>query len=167
MAKNVFWGTLFSLVAALLQSTLFARLSVYHAIPDLVLVIIVFSAYINGTMTGQLTGFFSGLMLDFISAAPLGFNTLIRTLIGAAVGLMKGTFFLGRVILPIVLCACATLFKAGLYSLLHLLFSGAVPAYTFDSPALWLETGLNALLAPIVFAFLRLFSSLLIGRRDY
>jgi hypothetical protein len=66
-----------------------------------------------------------------------------------------------------VLCACATLFKAGLYSLLHLLFADAVPAYAFDTPALWLETGLNALLAPIVFAFLRLFSSLLIGRRDY
>ncbi|GHU52135.1 hypothetical protein FACS1894200_12640 [Spirochaetia bacterium] len=70
MGKNVFWGSVFSLVAALLQSTIISRLAMFQAKPDFVLMIIVFVAYLNGTMTGQLTGFFSGLLLDFISAAP-------------------------------------------------------------------------------------------------
>jgi rod shape-determining protein MreD len=100
MAKNIIWIVVFALIAAILQSTLLARLAIYKAVPDLALGIIVYAAYVNGTMTGQLSGFFSGFFLDFLSSAPLGLNALVRTLIGACVGLMKGTFFLDLVFLP-------------------------------------------------------------------
>ena len=167
MAKKVVWGVVFAVIAALLESTVFSRLSVYiHAVPDLALGILVYSAYVNGVMTGQLTGFFSGFLLDFLSAAPLGFNALIRTLIGALAGLMKGTFFLDVIFLPMALCAGATAFKALIYLLLHLLLAGAVPAYSFMGPTLWIELGLNTALAPFLFAFLKLFESLLVGQRE-
>lgn len=165
MAKNVLGAIGFALLAAMLQSTILRRLAVYHAVPDLVLVIIVFSAYNNGTMTGQLTGFFSGLLLDFLSAAPLGLNMLIRTLIGALSGLIKGAFYLDTLFLPMFLCAGATGLKALLLSGLHLLFTQGVPAYTFDTPLLWVEMAFNTVLAPFVFGFLKLFKSLLIGGR--
>jgi rod shape-determining protein MreD len=128
MAKNVLWATIFALIAGILQSTLLSHLAVYHAVPDLALGILVFSAYVNGSMTGQLTGFASGLLLDFLSAAPLGLNAFVRTLIGAAAGLMNGTFFLDAVFLPMALCAGATLIKAAVVFVLLLLCSGAVPA---------------------------------------
>jgi rod shape-determining protein MreD len=166
MAKNIIWTVLFSLCAAILQSTLLSRLALYHAVPDLALGIIVYSAYVNGTMTGQLSGFFSGIMLDFLSAAPLGLNALIRTVMGALAGLMKGTFFLDIFFLPMVLCAAATLMKALSLFLLHLLFAGAVPAYPLAAPVLWVELGLNTLSAPLLFGLLRLFSPLLTDRRD-
>jgi rod shape-determining protein MreD len=166
MVKNVIWAVIFSLCAAILQSTLLSRLALYHAVPDLALGIIVYSAYVNGTMTGQLSGFFSGIMLDFLSAAPLGLNALIRTVMGALAGLMKGTFFLDIFFLPMTLCAAATLMKALALFLLHLLFAGAVPAYPLAAPVLWVELGLNALSAPLLFGLLRLFSPLLAGRRD-
>jgi rod shape-determining protein MreD len=166
MAKNVVWAVVFSLCAAILQSTLLSRLALYHAVPDLALGIIVYSAYVNGTMTGQLSGFFSGILLDFLSAAPLGLNALIRTLMGALAGLMKGTFFLDIFFLPMALCAAATLMKAFSLFLLHLLFSGAVPAYPLADPVLWVELGLNTLSAPLLFGLLRLFSPLLAGRRN-
>jgi rod shape-determining protein MreD len=166
MGKNVIWATVFALVAAVLQSTLLSRLAIYHAVPDLALGILVFSAYNNGPMTGQLTGFFSGLLLDFLSAAPLGFNTFVRTIIGATVGLMKGTFFLDTLLLPMALCGAATLSKALFFWILHLLFDAAVPAYAAQSPVLWVEFALNALLAPFLFALLKLFKPLLIEGRD-
>jgi rod shape-determining protein MreD len=166
MAKNVIWATLFALVAIILQSTLLGRLAVYHAVPDLALGILVFSAYTNGTMTGQLTGFCSGLLMDFLSAAPLGLNAFIRTLLGALGGLMNGALFLDSVFLPMALCAGATLLKAFLYYALHLLFSGAVPAYALWEPALWVELALNTLSAPFLFYFLKLFKPLLAGRRE-
>ena len=165
MTKNVVSATVFAILAGLLQSTLLSRLAVYHAVPDLALGILVYSAYVNGTMTGQLTGFFSGLFLDFLSAAPLGLYTFVRTLVGAAVGLMNGSFFLDSFLLPMALCAGATLIKAALLFVLHLLFSGAIPAYTLLEPLLWVELTLNTLSAPFLFGLLKLFNSLISGKR--
>ncbi|MDR0377800.1 MAG: rod shape-determining protein MreD [Spirochaetaceae bacterium] len=166
MTKPVVWGTVFTLIAGVLQSTLFSRLAVYHAVPDLALGILVFCAYINGTMTGQLTGFCSGLLLDFLSAAPLGLNMFIRTLIGALGGRMNGTFFLDGVFLPMALCAGATVIKAVLYFVLNRLFSGTIPAYSVIEPALWVEILLNTLTAPFLFGLLNLFKPLLLGRKE-
>jgi rod shape-determining protein MreD len=166
MGKNIIWTTVFVIVAAILQSTLLSRLAIYHAVPDIALGILVFSAYNNGTMTGQFAGFFSGLLLDFLSAAPLGLNTLVRTVIGASVGLIRGTFFLDTILLPMALCGGTTLMKALFFWILHLLFTSAVPVYIVLSPVLWVELALNILIAPFLFALLKLFKSLLVEGRD-
>ena len=108
--------------------------------------------------------FFSGIALDLLSAAPFGLNALVRTIIGATAGLMRGTFFLDGVVLPMILCASATLFKALLLFLLSLVFMGAVHSYSVFSPVLWAEMALNAFTAPFLFALLKRFGSLLFGR---
>jgi rod shape-determining protein MreD len=166
MTKRVVWTSIFTLVAIILQSTLLYRLALYEAVPDLALGILVYSAYMNSAMTGQLSGFFSGLFLDFLSAAPLGLNTLIRTVVGAAVGRVSGTFFPDSLFFPMALCAGATILKAALFFLLHLLFAGAAPFYSLQDMTFWMELLLNTLLAPFLFAFLRLFKSLLIGKEE-
>jgi rod shape-determining protein MreD len=166
MAKKVIWTVAFSLCAAVIQSTLLFRLALYEAVPDLALGIIVYSAYVNGAMTGQLSGFFSGLLLDGLSAGPPGLNALIRTLAGALTGLLKGAFFLDFLFLPMILCAAATIVKALALFLLHLLFAGAVPAYPLAAPVLWVELGLNTLSAPFLFGLLKLFHPLLAGGRN-
>ena len=49
MIKRIIWAVVFTLIAALLQSTIFSRLVIYiHAVPDIALGILVFSAYVNG-----------------------------------------------------------------------------------------------------------------------
>jgi rod shape-determining protein MreD len=166
MAKHIFFASLFIVVAAILQSTLLAKLAIYHAVPDLALLILVYVSYVNGTMKGQLVGFFGGLFLDFFSAAPLGLNAFIRTIIGALTGLFKGNFFLDYLFLPLALGALATFAKALFLFLLNLLFSGAIPSDRWTIPVFWVELIMNTILAPIIFAFLRLFSSILIDRRE-
>ena len=154
-------------LAALLQSTVLSPLRAHiNAVPDIALIILVFTAYVNGSMTGQLNGFFSGIMIDFISSAPLGLNPLVRTLTGALTGLFKGTFFLDIFFLPMILCACATMFKVLIMFLLNFVFPETVPAYSFLSLTLWSELGLNTFLAPIIFAFLKLFSFLLVEQGE-
>ncbi|GAB1482794.1 rod shape-determining protein MreD [Treponema sp.] len=165
MKKTVFWSTAIAAIAALLQSTLLSHLAIFNVVPDLALGVLVYTAYVNGTMTGQLSGFSSGLALDFISAAPLGFNALMRTIIGALFGLIKGTFFLDIIILPMALTASATLLKALLAAFLHFLFAGALPAYDFFASTLWIEIGFNALSSPFLFAFLKLFKTVLLPRK--
>ncbi|MDR2795112.1 MAG: rod shape-determining protein MreD, partial [Spirochaetaceae bacterium] len=156
MTKKIMWTTLLITAAAILQSTLLSPLSVYfYARPDIALDILVFSAYLNGMMAGQLSGFFSGLFLDFLSSAPLGLNLFVRTIIGAAAGILNGNFMLDRILLPAILSASATMLKAGLLFLLNLLFVGAIPSYRFNTPALWVELAMNALLAPLIFTLLK------------
>jgi rod shape-determining protein MreD len=162
MVKKIIWALVFTIAAAVLQSAVLSRLVVYiHAAPDLTLGILVYTAYVNGTMTGQLSGFFSGLLLDFISSSPLGLNAFVRTLTGALTGLMKDTFYLDFIFFPMALCAGATVFKAMLFFLLHLLFPQIVPYYSLRALTLWIELGLNTLTAPLLFGLLRLFGSFL------
>ncbi|MDR2553490.1 MAG: rod shape-determining protein MreD [Treponema sp.] len=167
MVKNIVWAVVFSTMAALLESVLFSRIKFYGAVPDLSLGIVVFSAYVNGTMTGQITGFFSGAFYDFLSASPMGLFTFIRTITGALTGLLRGTFFLDTVILPMALSALATLFKALMLLGLHLLFAGSIPAYQpLTSTVFWIELLLNTLTAPFLFGLLRLFKPLLVSGRE-
>ncbi len=166
MSRTIFWATAIALAAAILQSTLLARLAILHVVPDLALGVLIFTAYVNGSMAGQLTGFISGFALDFLSASPMGFNALVRTVIGALSGLMKGTFFLDTFILPMVLCALGTLAKAAIIFVLHLLFGGAVPSYSFTEPTLWIETAVNTVTAPALFALLKTFKRVLYPRKD-
>jgi len=164
MIRTIIWTVIFSIIAAILQSTLIGRIPFVNVLPDLALCIIVFSAYINGTMTGQVSGFFSGVLLDFLSAAPLGMNCLVRTLIGALTGIFKGAFFLDIFFMPVILCALATLVKAFIIFILHLIMGPTVPAYSLTSSTLWIELAINALCAPLLFFLLKQFKPILPGR---
>lgn len=167
MIKKIIWGCVFVVIAGLLQSTIFSRLIPnVPVVPDLALCIIVYIAYVNGLMTGQLTGFFSGLLLDFFSAAPLGLNAFVRTITGALAGFLKGTFYLDYIFLPMALCAAATLLKAAIFFLLNIFFPGTVPVYMPDNPVLWIELGMNTLIAPFIFALLRLFKPLAASKKE-
>jgi len=165
MIKSVVWTVILCIIADILQSTLIARISIFDEIPDLALCVAVFSAYVNGTMTGQISGFFSGLFKDFLSAAPLGLNCLVRTIIGALTGIFKGAFFLDIIIMPVILCSLATILKALVIFIIHLFMGSAVPAYSFTSSKLWIELGLNALSAPLLFLLLKNFSPIFTGRK--
>jgi len=163
MIRSIIWTIVFSIVAALLQSTVIAKIAFLNVIPDIALCVLVFSAYVNGTMTGQISGFLSGLFIDFLSMAPLGMSSLIRTLIGALVGLFKDSLFLGYVIMPIILCTVATLLKILMMFVLHLIIK-EIPVISLSDLRLWIELGLNALCAPLLFLLLRNFKPMLIGR---
>ena len=164
MIRCIIWTVVFSTVAAVLQSTIIGMIPFVKVIPDLALCVLVFSAYVNGTMTGQVSGFFSGLFLDFLSAAPLGMNSLVRTLIGAFTGIFKGSFFLDIFLMPVLLCAVATLIKAFIIFILHLIMGSAIPTYSLTSSLLWIELGLNSLFAPLLFFLLKRFKPIIMGR---
>jgi rod shape-determining protein MreD len=163
MIRSIIWTVVFSIVAAILQSTVIAKISFLNVIPDIALCVLVFSAYVNGTMTGQISGFLSGLFIDFLSIATLGMSSLIRTLIGALVGLFKDSLFLGYVIMPIILCTVATLLKILMLFALHFVIK-EIPVTSLSDLRLWIELGLNALCAPLLFLLLRNFKPMLIGR---
>jgi len=165
MIKSIVWTVIFAVIAGILQSTLIAKFALFGVIPDFALCIVVYSAYVNGIMTGQVSGFFSGLLLDFLSAAPLGLNCLVRTLIGALAGLFKGAFFLDYFFMPILLCALATILKALILFILNLIMGSSVPAYSLAASLFWIELAMNSLTAPLLFFLLRRFKYMSVGRK--
>ena len=164
MIRSIVWTVILCIIAGILQSTLIAKIALFNVVPDLALCILVYSAYVNGTMTGQVSGFFSGLLLDFLSASPLGLNCFVRTLIGAVTGIFKGSFFLDIIFMPLILCTLATLLKAGILFLLNLIMGTVVPSYSFFSFVLWIELGMNSIIAPLLFFLLKRFKYLSPGR---
>lgn len=134
MIKNIIWTVILSTIAVILESAFLYKISIFNVTPDLSLCILVFSAYVNGTMTGQVSGFFSGLLRDFLSSAPLGLNCLVRTLIGAITGIFKGSLFLDFFFMPVILCSLATIAKVGFlfyFKLYYWPFSAGIFIYYF------------------------------------
>lgn len=150
------WGYLVLLPLVVLQSTLLHRIAIEGAKPDLVLLTVVYLANKNGKMAGQTYGFLSGLMQDFLSISPLGFNGFLNTLVGFLYGLTSETFFIDQVFIPMIMGGVATLVKgigisflSGLFNLENLHF------HLFSIPFL-IEIGYNMVCAPFLFALLRL-----------
>jgi rod shape-determining protein MreD len=167
MIRSTIWTIIFCTVAGILQSTILDKITFFNdVVPDLALCVVVFSAYVNGTMIGQVSGFFSGVLIDFLSGAPLGLNCLFRTLIGALTGIFKGAFFLDIIFMPMLLCSLATIVKALIFFILHLIMGSAVPAYSLTNSVFWIELGMNAVSAPILFLLLKHFRPILTGRNQ-
>lgn len=72
------------LVAFVLQVSLLARLGLPGATPDLVFVVVITVGFAYGPITGTVTGFAAGLLLDLAppSDAPVGLLALIGMAIG-------------------------------------------------------------------------------------
>jgi len=164
MTRSIVWTVVFSTAAVILQSTVLKNIEILKAVPDIALCVLVFSAYVNGTMTGQISGFFAGLFYDFISEATLGLNCFSRTIIGALAGLFKGSLFLDYFLMPVILCSLATIIKALIRLLLKLAMNLSIDVYSLTTSIFWIELGYNALCAPLVFLLLRNFKPILIGR---
>lgn len=163
MIRSIAWTTALMAVLAWMQSTIIQKIAVFGVIPDIALIVLVFCAIKNGSMAGQISGFLSGLAFDPISGAPLGFNVLVRTVIGHLYGVFHQKFFIDAFLGPFLLVFTATLLRAGTGALVGLLFPGSITFY----PSMWqnvlLESLYNALISPVVFFILGLFKRLFLA----
>lgn len=149
-------GTILCGSCVVLQSTLLHWVALRGVKPDLALIVLVFVAVRRGSMTGQITGFASGILEDLLSLSPVGFHALVRTVIGFLYGRMEGNIFLDPILVPLLLTIVATLLKGLLSSFAVVLFVLAAPGFKVFAGPLWIEVGYNAVLAPFLFALLGL-----------
>lgn len=151
-----------SLIIALtviVQSTLLSRVPIFGVTPDLALILLIFFSNRMGSMKGQISGFAAGIIEDVVSLSPIGFHAFIKTVSGFLFGLTRGKIFIDPVFMPLVLTAGATLLKYLLAALLGVIFvsSGLVePVFTAK---MGIEIGLNALISPFLFGFMKLFKA--------
>ncbi len=110
------------ITAILLQTTVVARLSFLGAKPDLVLVLVVCLALIDGPGVGMVAGFGAGLLSDLLSDHVVGLLALVLCVTGYTAGIVRS--FLDRLATTTpmlfvgVATAGATILYAGLSALL-------------------------------------------------
>jgi len=144
-------------ICILLQSTILGRIAIRGVRPDLAMLVLVFVSVRRGPMVGQVSGFASGFLEDLMNVSPLGFHSLLRTVIGYLFGLLSGNVFIDPFLMPIILAVVATLLKGLLSGVVSALFGIASSGFITFTGRIWIEMGYNGIVAPFLFALLNLF----------
>jgi len=165
MRKVFLWSVITAVFLSLVEITVFSNFPLLPAIPDLVLILVVYVSFMNGSVAGSSSGFLSGLLLDFISVAPIGLNACVQTISGFGFGKFTGSFNLDRVVIPMMMGAFATGLKIASTFFLSLLFGEGVRSYSLFSSVLWYELLFNCISAPILFFIFSRFQTLFIADR--
>lgn len=158
MAKSILLSSFIMLCAAILESSILSNISFLYVVPDLVLICSLYFSMLNGKVVGETTGFISGLILDFITGIPFGFNCLFRTIIGYVYGIFSKTIIISGIIMPMLTVGIGTIAKTLLIHLIALLFPNIhiyiAGLISFDFLFEFIE---NVILAPFIFGFLSFF----------
>jgi rod shape-determining protein MreD len=162
MIRSVVLSTLLLVACSFAQSTWFGGIAIFGVVPDISLIVLIWVSYKNGLVEGPATGFLSGLAEDFLSSSPLGFHAFVKTAVASLTALLHGSFFIDRLVLPLVLGVAGTLAKALTAFLLYILFGSVIHIYSIVDRVLWIEAAYNGLISPLVFLALTPLSRFLV-----
>jgi rod shape-determining protein MreD len=155
--RTIFFTVLTMAVCILLQSTILGRVAIRGVRPDLALIVLIFVSMRRGPMVGQVSGFATGFLEDLMNVSPLGFHSLLRTVIGYVYGLLSGNVFIDPFLMPIILTVVATILKGILAGIVSAIFGLTASGFITFTGRLWIEVGYNGVIAPFLFALLNLF----------
>ena len=143
------------LTALVLQSTVFAQITLGGTKPDLVYLVTIVLAFLEGPASGAVAGFTGGMAEDFLLDLPKGITALTLTLVGYAVGMLRQYITTPSPLLPVVLVGTATAGGMLFYGLVSFLL-GQLEVSAGFVVRVALLTGLyNAVLTPLLFPVVR------------
>lgn len=162
MGRIVFWTSITVLFMSLFEAAVLSNMTILPVIPDLVLLVVLYISFMNSSLIGTTTGFISGLLVDFLSASPIGLNAFTKTLTGFFAGKFSGSFNQNKILIPALMGFSATVFKAVITWFLSFFFGSNILIYRISGSSFWFEVIANTVCAPLIFALLGLFSVLFI-----
>ena len=141
--------------ALLLQSTVFAEVRLLGAKPELMYLVVIVLAILEGPSEGAVVGFAGGMFQDFLLNQPKGITALTLTLLGYLVGLARQYIVSPSPLLPTLMVLGATFAGVVFYETVAVLLNtiqaeAVVLARTALYSALY-----TALLTPLVYPLLR------------
>jgi rod shape-determining protein MreD len=96
------------LAGVLLQLTFFSQVELFHVSPDILPALVVCFGLLGGTMSGAVTGFSVGFLLDCLLVAPLGGGSLVLLGTGYLAGMFRERFEIHSRFVAPLLCAILT-----------------------------------------------------------
>jgi rod shape-determining protein MreD len=147
--------TVVIVTALLLQTTVFADVRLLGARPELMFLLTISFAILEGPASGAVTGFAGGMAHDFLLDQPKGITALTLTLLGYTVGLLRQYIVSPSPVLPVLLVAGGTFLGELFYGLVAFLLGqlDVTTLYLFRVAAL--SAVYNAILTPLVYPVLR------------
>ena len=141
--------------SAVLQNTVLTPFHISEVRPDLTLLLLVFFAHQLGAMEGKLIGFAAGIVMDLLGLAPLGFHSLIYTVIGHLFGMSRGKIYVDSITMPLLFAIGTSIVTMLTTLLIAVVFLperiGSVLSVSF-----LIQIGIHAVIAPFLFGLLRL-----------
>jgi rod shape-determining protein MreD len=143
------------ITALLLQSTLFAQVELGGARPELMYLVTIVVALLEGPSSGAVAGFASGMAQDFLLNQPKGITALTLTLLGYVVGMLRSYITTSSPLLPVILVGGGSVGGVLFYGLVSFLL-GQLDVGTLYLFRVALLSGLyNALLTPLLYPVIR------------
>jgi rod shape-determining protein MreD len=139
----------------LLQTTVFSDITLLKAKPELVYLVTIVFAMLEGPNTGAVVGFFGGMVQDFLSVAPKGITALTLTLLGYVVGLLRQYIVSASPALPTLLVAVGTFSGVMFHGLVSFLLGQLNEPFVDLVTVAGLSALYNAILTPLLFPLLR------------
>ena len=141
--------------ALLLQSTVFAELKLLGVRPELLYLVTIIIAILEGPQEGAVVGFAGGMAQDFLLDAPKGITALTLTLLGYAIGMARQYIVSPSPVLPVLLVAGGTFAGIVFYGIVSFLLGQLSVGWLYLFRVALLSAVYNAILTPLVFPLLR------------
>ncbi len=107
-------------LALFLQSAIFRTFSINGAIPDMVLVLVVFYALLNGAGKATVYGVLCGLLEDLYIGRFIGINSISKGITAYIIGRLQGSLFKENIIVGVIGVIAGTVLNSGLLFILSL-----------------------------------------------
>ena len=107
--KRIIINILLILIIFVLQTTLFPMLKFASIIPNLLIILVSCTGFMQGDRAGLFVGFACGLLLDLTSFDVFGFYTILYMMIGYANGLFHNFFYLKDLKIPAIMITLSDL----------------------------------------------------------
>lgn len=123
--KRLIVYTLEIIICFVIQSAMFHYFALANIMPNLLLILVVSTAYMRGRLPGMLIGLFSGLLVDIMYGSyVIGICALLYLLIGYFIGFTNKFYSNDDYTLPLIIIAVSDLIYGFFYYIFEFLLRG-------------------------------------------
>lgn len=133
------------------QTGLLGRFALLGAKPELSILLVVVVSMLTGPVTGALTGFAAGLLIDAQTSLPDGLSAMVLAATGAAVGRIRLLIQRPSAWVPAAAVGAATVLSLTVYGLLALLLGAPTGGPIRMGARILLAAVYGAALTPLVY----------------
>jgi rod shape-determining protein MreD len=145
--------------AVVLQVALAPQIALFGVVPNLLFLVVVTLAFLEGPVAGSVGGFVGGLLFDLLGASVVGPYALVFCLVGYLAGLLQANLFAEGWLLPVTIVFVAGLGAEIAYGTIMVVLDVGMPFWwaflRIMLPGAVYNTALAVLLYPVLARVLR------------
>ena len=154
-AKLVLRIALLSVFAVIVQETVISKISIFGVDADITPLVVMSIGLLCGSMTGAVTGFFIGLMVDTVLVQTLGVTSLLYITIGYWAGRLRELRDPAHGLIPVACGAAATAVAGIGMTVIQFLLGVDAPVSLLLAQQIFLTILVNTLISLPVYAAVR------------